>query len=241
MAGLRLQVLRYENGQEYGAHWDWFDDPVKHADQMTAGNRIATVLMYLSGGLEVWRALHSMDVLGGRWLGHYCVCRGGLLRFCCIRAAQLGKNCGVSVAADVEEGGETAFPHGTYVNEAKQKSGQYSPCGDEGVAVRPKKVPPLLPCRAASFCGRTWHHCLRAHTTPAPLYAKDRSGSKLHRPHLHAHTPHTAAARQLANQRDSRMQRWCCQCTCQRGGIPGLQSAFPAGRMCTAPPSRFSS
>jgi len=188
--GEDIQVLRYENGQEYGAHWDWFDDPVKHADQMTAGNRIATVLMYLS---------------------------------------------------DVEEGGETAFPHGTYVNEAKQKSGQYSPCGDEGVAVRPKKVPPLLPCRAASFCGRTWHHCLRAHTTPAPLYAKDRSGSKLHRPHLHAHTPHTAAARQLANQRDSRMQRWCCQCTCQRGGIPGLQSAFPAGRMCTAPPSRFSS
>eukprot|EP00873_Tetraselmis_striata_P039995 jgi/Tetstr1/460259/TSEL_005559.t1 len=91
--GEDIQVLRYENGQEYGAHWDWFDDPVKHADQMTAGNRIATVLMYLS---------------------------------------------------DVEEGGETAFPHGTYVNEAKQKSGQYSPCGDEGVAVRPKKGDALL-------------------------------------------------------------------------------------------------
>lgn len=58
--GEDIQVLRYENGQEYGAHWDWFDDPVKHADQLTAGNRVATVLMYLSGALPTHH--HSLSI-----------------------------------------------------------------------------------------------------------------------------------------------------------------------------------
>ena len=37
------------DGQKYGAHWDWFDDPVHHAEYLRDGNRYATVLMYLSG------------------------------------------------------------------------------------------------------------------------------------------------------------------------------------------------
>jgi hypothetical protein len=40
------QVLRYNDGQKYDAHWDWFDDPV-HSTPNSTANRAATVLMYL--------------------------------------------------------------------------------------------------------------------------------------------------------------------------------------------------
>eukprot|EP00879_Flechtneria_rotunda_P020970 GHRR01022081.1.p1 GENE.GHRR01022081.1~~GHRR01022081.1.p1 ORF type:complete len:266 (+),score=34.09 GHRR01022081.1:206-1003(+) len=46
--GEPIQVLRYQNGQKYDAHWDWFDDPL-HKDK--GDNRAATVLMYL-GDIE---------------------------------------------------------------------------------------------------------------------------------------------------------------------------------------------
>ncbi len=42
------QVLRYQNGQKYDSHWDWFDE--KDDQDRSKGNRIATVLMYLEGG-----------------------------------------------------------------------------------------------------------------------------------------------------------------------------------------------
>lgn len=45
-----LQALRYENGQEYKAHWDVFIDP-KHTNG-THQNRLATVVMYLSDVIE---------------------------------------------------------------------------------------------------------------------------------------------------------------------------------------------
>lgn len=48
--GEPIQVLRYVNGQKYDAHWDWFDDP-QHKDP-SVSNRIATVLLYLSGAEE---------------------------------------------------------------------------------------------------------------------------------------------------------------------------------------------
>jgi hypothetical protein len=41
------QVLRYQNGQKYDSHWDWFDE--RDEQDRSKGNRIATVLMYLSG------------------------------------------------------------------------------------------------------------------------------------------------------------------------------------------------
>ena len=47
--GEDLQILRYEHGQKYDEHWDWFDPEELEKMNMTDGNRIATVLMYLSG------------------------------------------------------------------------------------------------------------------------------------------------------------------------------------------------
>ena len=43
--GEDIQVLRYEHGQKYDAHYDYFADKVNIA---RGGHRIATVLMYLS-------------------------------------------------------------------------------------------------------------------------------------------------------------------------------------------------
>lgn len=40
-------MLRYNDGQKYDAHWDWFDDP-SHPHKPGTDNRMATVLLYLS-------------------------------------------------------------------------------------------------------------------------------------------------------------------------------------------------
>ncbi|KAL4859681.1 putative prolyl 4-hydroxylase 4 [Chlorella vulgaris] len=87
-----LQVLRYEHGQKYSAHWDVNDSP-KRLEQMAAkgvlgGLRTATLLMYLS---------------------------------------------------DVQEGGETAFPHGKWLDKALQAQPPYTECASTGVAVKPRK------------------------------------------------------------------------------------------------------
>lgn len=48
--GEGLQVLRYESGNEYRPHYDWFDPglpgPRKHLER--GGQRVATIVMYLS-------------------------------------------------------------------------------------------------------------------------------------------------------------------------------------------------
>lgn len=46
---MSFKVLRYENGQKYDSHWDWFDDTTERHNLDGSGNRVATVLMYLSG------------------------------------------------------------------------------------------------------------------------------------------------------------------------------------------------
>jgi hypothetical protein len=43
--GESIQILRYEHGQKYEPHWDYFQDKV---NQARGGHRYATVLMYLS-------------------------------------------------------------------------------------------------------------------------------------------------------------------------------------------------
>lgn len=43
--GEQIQILHYEHGQKYEPHYDYFVDKV---NQELGGNRVATVLIYLS-------------------------------------------------------------------------------------------------------------------------------------------------------------------------------------------------
>lgn len=43
-------MLKYEPGQKYEEHWDWFEkEELKKMDENDLTNRIATILVYLSG------------------------------------------------------------------------------------------------------------------------------------------------------------------------------------------------
>ncbi|KAI7845460.1 hypothetical protein COHA_001010 [Chlorella ohadii] len=89
-----LQVLKYELGQEYKAHWDTIEvAPEVQKSGMFQNQRTLTLLMYLT---------------------------------------------------DVEEGGETSFPAGRYLDEAAHKQPPYTECGSKGVAVKPRKGDALL-------------------------------------------------------------------------------------------------
>lgn len=79
-----MQVLRYVNGQKYEPHHDYFSHPER--DQ-NGGNRLATVLMYLT---------------------------------------------------DVEEGGETVFPHVPKLPHQTLENG-WSNCSLQGLSLKPKK------------------------------------------------------------------------------------------------------
>ena len=46
--------------------------------------------------------------------------------------------------ADVEEGGETSFPRGRWIDEGAQAQPPYTECGSKGVAVRPRKGDAIL-------------------------------------------------------------------------------------------------
>lgn len=67
--GEGLQVLRYSNGQRYTPHFDYFHDDL-NSQRESGGQRIATVLMYLStpeeGGETVFPAA-GVRVAGGGW------------------------------------------------------------------------------------------------------------------------------------------------------------------------------
>lgn len=68
--GESLQILKYVNGQEYKPHTDYFHDSV-NADPAHGGQRIATVLMYLStpeeGGETVFPHAKGDPVSGDEW------------------------------------------------------------------------------------------------------------------------------------------------------------------------------
>ena len=68
--GEKIAVLKYDVGDEYAAHYDYFEDE-NDRELNNGGQRVATVLMYLS---------------------------------------------------DVEDGGETVFPHGTPIRETRHAS-----------------------------------------------------------------------------------------------------------------------
>ncbi|XP_075489161.1 putative prolyl 4-hydroxylase 4 [Primulina tabacum] len=90
--GEDIQVLRYEPGQKYEPHYDYFTDKVNIA---RGGHRIATVLMYLT---------------------------------------------------DVEKGGETVFPSAEESTRRRAVSADndFSECGRQGPAVKPRKGDALL-------------------------------------------------------------------------------------------------
>ena len=47
---MSAQVLKYEPGQKYQEHWDWFEkEEIEKMDSHDITNRIATILIYLSG------------------------------------------------------------------------------------------------------------------------------------------------------------------------------------------------
>lgn len=47
---MSAQVLKYEPGQKYQEHWDWFEkEEIEKMDSHDVTNRIATILVYLSG------------------------------------------------------------------------------------------------------------------------------------------------------------------------------------------------
>jgi prolyl 4-hydroxylase len=43
-------VLKYQPGQKYEEHWDWFEEEERKKMDIDDTNRIATILVYLSGG-----------------------------------------------------------------------------------------------------------------------------------------------------------------------------------------------
>ena len=68
--GESLQILKYVNGQEYKPHTDYFHDKV-NSNPAHGGQRIATVLMYLStpedGGETVFPYAAGDPVTGDEW------------------------------------------------------------------------------------------------------------------------------------------------------------------------------
>ena len=68
--GESLQILKYVNGQEYKPHTDYFHDKI-NSDPAHGGQRIATVLMYLStpeeGGETVFPYALGEPVTGDEW------------------------------------------------------------------------------------------------------------------------------------------------------------------------------
>jgi len=86
--GEGFQVLHYEQGQKYEAHFDYFHDQL---NVKNGGQRVATMLLYLT---------------------------------------------------DVEEGGETVFPSSEVPAGAAARG--FSPCGQKGVATKPKAGDALL-------------------------------------------------------------------------------------------------
>jgi prolyl 4-hydroxylase len=52
--GELIEVIRYQEGQTYRPHWDWFDPETDGGSRRIAafGQRVATVILYLNDGFE---------------------------------------------------------------------------------------------------------------------------------------------------------------------------------------------
>ncbi|KAL0456249.1 UNVERIFIED_CONTAM: Prolyl 4-hydroxylase 1 [Sesamum latifolium] len=71
-----LQVIRYKKHQYYKPHYDYFEDPI---NLMHWGQRIATMLMYLSDNVEGGET-HFPEVGSGE-----CSCGGKVVKGLCVR------------------------------------------------------------------------------------------------------------------------------------------------------------
>jgi hypothetical protein len=124
------QVLRYGYLQSYKPHMDTLGDDV-------SGPRVATVLLYLSGG--------GCIICGGDYIIHHLTFgmpAAGLLVWLSFVAWPIIR-CPNPKTADVEEGGETAFPDSQAWThqDTRDKMGPFSKCGADGVvAFKPRKV-----------------------------------------------------------------------------------------------------
>ena len=137
-----IQVLRYSKGQKYSAHYDSSYDK---SDVNGPKFRLATFYIYLSGeiGAQVARSSHSLMIPRTR---QHCSPRG--LRQCtCARCTNRCSNTAPRLpGADVEEGGETAFPQGSKWSDPTmaQTGGPWSDCAKGNVAAKPKRGDAVL-------------------------------------------------------------------------------------------------
>ncbi|CAI5504390.1 unnamed protein product [Closterium sp. Naga37s-1] len=117
--GEAIQILKYEIGQKYDAHFDYFFDAV---NTQMGGHRVATVLMYLTtveeGGETVfpssqvccWKE-RGLGVSAHRWAGTGYHAAGAAKRGCRRVSAQMGEHRATVLMylTTVEEGGETVL------------------------------------------------------------------------------------------------------------------------------------
>ncbi|KAG7026278.1 putative prolyl 4-hydroxylase 4 [Cucurbita argyrosperma subsp. argyrosperma] len=148
--GEDIQVLRYEHGQRYESHYDYFVDKVNIA---WGGHRLATVLMYLSdvtkGGETVFpmAELDTCNVPAKRLSpeggGHEAVCQQG--RWASKESGFRGFHIDwrrkqvLARTLDLERGWIKS-PH----RRASETDEDLSDCARKGIAVKPKKGDALL-------------------------------------------------------------------------------------------------
>ena len=119
------QVLKYQPGQKYEEHWDWFEEEERKKRDIDDTNRIATILVYLSGE-------HTP--------GQSCMIHFEVY----LRLAGLRRLTSSLLMPDVEEGGETAFSKSEWLNETAQRAAVPSECAHAKVFVKPRKGDALL-------------------------------------------------------------------------------------------------
>lgn len=138
----------YEHGQKYSAHWDVNDTP-KRQEQMRqkgvlGGLRTATLLMYLSGEAALSSSWPVLWRAGAALRSSILPATGGVPAPPLLPPPPCTPALPPPSCADVEEGGETAFPHGRWLNRQAQASPPYTECASKGVAIKPRKGDAIL-------------------------------------------------------------------------------------------------
>lgn len=141
---LRVQVLRYEYGQEYQPHHDFFHDGFPDRG---SGQRIATVLMYLCA---FCLSLHSLCVqlaVAMCWNAFAALAQlqpqsAPLIASACLKLINIAVL--FCHRTTPEEGGETVFPLGR----PHVRGEGWSDCAKKCVLCRIEVCKSTLPCHA---------------------------------------------------------------------------------------------